>query len=120
MVQWKIFPGEQRVVFCFFCAKRAKQAEFPHLTVRKFSLFRSNIAEFYKTAEIIISRFPRLVNDFSALSLLMALVFGTNYHYFSVSFDYFALVAHRFYGRTNFHCYFSLIMFECFTICCAR
>lgn len=33
----------------------------------------------------------------------MALVFGTNYHNFSVSFDDFALVAHRFDGRSDFH-----------------
>ena len=32
-----------------------------------------------------------------ALSLFMALVFGTDNHYFTVSFNNFALIAHRFY-----------------------
>jgi hypothetical protein len=32
-----------------------------------------------------------------ALTLLVALVFGANYHYFTVSFDNFALVAHGLY-----------------------
>ena len=33
----------------------------------------------------------------------MALVFGTDYHNFAVSFNYLALVAHGFYGRSYFH-----------------
>ena len=33
----------------------------------------------------------------------MALVFGTNYHDFAVSLDDFALVAHGFDGRSDFH-----------------
>ena len=37
------------------------------------------------------------------LSLLVALVLGTDNHNFAVSFNYFALVAHRLYGRSNFH-----------------
>ena len=37
------------------------------------------------------------------LSLLVALVFGTNYHHFAVSLDHLALVAHRFDGRSDFH-----------------
>ena len=32
-----------------------------------------------------------------ALTLLVALVLGTNNHYFAVSFDNFAFIAHRFY-----------------------
>ena len=43
------------------------------------------------------------VKRFLALSLLMALVFGTNYHHFAVSLDDLALIAHGFYGRTYFH-----------------
>ena len=43
-----------------------------------------------------------------ALSLLVALVLGTNNHYSTVSFNNFALIAHRFYRRSNFHCFFSL------------
>ncbi len=38
----------------------------------------------------------------------MALVFRTNNHYSAVSFDYFALVAHGFYRRSDFHFVFSL------------
>ena len=38
-----------------------------------------------------------------ALTLFMALVLRTNYHNFAVSFNYLALVAHRFYGRSYFH-----------------
>ena len=37
------------------------------------------------------------------LSLFMALVLGADNHYFAVSFNNFALVAHRFYRRSNFH-----------------
>lgn len=37
------------------------------------------------------------------LSLFVAFVFRTNNHYFSVSFDNFALVAHRFNRRSYFH-----------------
>lgn len=33
----------------------------------------------------------------------MALVFTTNNHYFSVSLDYFAFIAHRLYRRSDFH-----------------
>lgn len=38
-----------------------------------------------------------------ALTLFMALVFTTNNHYFSVSLDYFAFIAHRLYRRSDFH-----------------
>ena len=38
----------------------------------------------------------------------MAFALGTNDHYSTVSFDYFALVAHRFYRRSYFHCNFLL------------
>ena len=47
---------------------------------------------------------------FLALSLFMALALGANYHNSTVSFDNFALIAHRFYRRSYFHnfspCYF--------------
>ena len=39
-----------------------------------------------------------------ALTLFMIGVFGTNNHYFAVSFDYLALIAHGFDGSTYFHC----------------
>ena len=53
--------------------------------------------------------FPFFIG-FLALSLFMALALGTNYHYSAVSFDYFALIAHRFYRRSNFHFLFSLLI----------
>ena len=40
----------------------------------------------------------------------MALALGADYHYSAVSFDNFALVAHRFYRRSNFHFSFSLLI----------
>ena len=43
-----------------------------------------------------------------ALSLLMALALGADNHYSTVSFNNFALIAHRFYRRSNFHCIFLL------------
>lgn len=39
--------------------------------------------------------------------MLVALVLGTDNHYLAVSFNYLALVAHRFYRRSYFHIYFS-------------
>ena len=47
---------------------------------------------------------------FLALSLLMALALGADYHNSAVSLDNFALVAHRFYRRSDFHCIFSLLI----------
>ena len=47
---------------------------------------------------------------FLALSLLMALALGANHHYSAVSLDHFALIAHRFYGRSYFHFIFSLML----------
>lgn len=38
-----------------------------------------------------------------ALSLLMALVLGTDNHNLAVSLDYLAFIAHRLYRRSNFH-----------------
>ena len=38
----------------------------------------------------------------------MALALGADYHYSAVSFDNIALVAQRFYRRSNFHCNFLL------------
>ena len=40
---------------------------------------------------------------FSALSLLVALVFGTDHHDFSVPLDDLALIAHGLHGRSDFH-----------------
>jgi len=40
----------------------------------------------------------------------MALALGTDNHYSAVSFDNFALIAHRFYRRSNFHDIFSLLI----------
>jgi hypothetical protein len=57
---------------------------------------------------MIIPYGKKSVKQFLALSLLMALVFGTNYHNFSVSFNDFAFVAHRLYGRSDFHFFFLL------------
>lgn len=37
------------------------------------------------------------------LSLLVALVLGTDNHNFAVSFNYLAFVAHGLYGRSYFH-----------------
>ncbi len=51
----------------------------------------------------IITHSTACVKRFLALSLLMALVFGTNYHNFSVSLNDFALIAHRLYRRSDFH-----------------
>ena len=44
------------------------------------------------------------------LSLLVALALGADNHYSTVSFDNFALIAHRFYRRSDFHCIFSLLI----------
>ena len=75
--------------------------------MRKFSrfadIFLDFLAVFSETVNFILAHRPRLVKRFSALSLLMALIFGTNYHYFPVSLDNLALVAHGFYGRSDFH-----------------
>ncbi len=38
-----------------------------------------------------------------ALSLLVVFVLGTDNHDFAVSFNNFALIAHRFYRRSDFH-----------------
>ena len=51
----------------------------------------------------IITEFFGQVNQFLALSLFMALIFGADDHNFAVSLDDLALVAHRFYGRSDFH-----------------
>ena len=40
----------------------------------------------------------------------MALALGADNHYSAVSFDNFALIAHRFYRRSDFHCIFSLLI----------
>ena len=61
-------------------------------------------AFFPKAANGIITRREICVNCFSALSLLMALIFGADDHNFSVSLDDFALIAHGLYGRSDFHC----------------
>ena len=39
----------------------------------------------------------------SALFLLMIGILGANHHDFAVAFDDLALVAHGFYGRSDFH-----------------
>ena len=57
----------------------------------------------------IIAHLKGDVKHFLALSLLMALTFWANYHNSAISFDNFALIAHRFYRRSYFHCYFLLI-----------
>ena len=40
---------------------------------------------------------------FLALTLLVALILRANNHYFAVSFDNFAFIAHRLYRRSYFH-----------------
>lgn len=94
--QWKIFPGKNPLVFFF----KRKASRFPHSFRAEIQLY-CHVFRF--TAKIIITQFEIHVKRFSALSLLMTLVFGTNYHYFSVSLDYLALIAHGFYGRSDFH-----------------
>ena len=42
--------------------------------------------------------------------MLVALALGADDHYSTVSFDNFALIAHRFYRRSYFHCLFSLLI----------
>ena len=59
----------------------------------------------------IITDFCGQVNQFLALSLFMALVFGANDHNFSVSLDDLALVAHGFYGRSDFHDMFTSLFY---------
>ena len=56
-------------------------------------------------AKIGMERAPSRTSLFShsALSLLVALVLGTDDHDFAVSLDDFALVAHRFDRRSYFH-----------------
>lgn len=49
----------------------------------------------------------------SALSLFVALALGANHHHSAVSLDHFALIAHRFYGRSYFHFIFSLMLLLC-------
>ena len=46
----------------------------------------------------------------SALSLFVALALGANHHHSAVSLDHFALIAHRFYRRSYFHFFISLIV----------
>lgn len=48
----------------------------------------------------------------SALSLFVALALGADHHHSAVSLDNFALIAHRFYGRSYFHFSF-LLDFSC-------
>ena len=45
----------------------------------------------------------------SALSLFVALALGADHHHSAVSLDNFALIAHRFYGRSDFHSFFLLV-----------
>ena len=44
-----------------------------------------------------------------ALSLFVALALGADHHNSAVSLDNFALFAHRFYGRSDFHSFFLLV-----------
>ncbi len=64
----------------------------------------------YHTPSRSVKRFLENFYGFLALSLFMALTLGADYHNSAVSFDYFALVAHRFYRRSDFHCIFSLLI----------
>ena len=47
--------------------------------------------------------FMLAVREGLALSLLVVFVLGTDNHDFAVSFNNFALIAHRFYRRSDFH-----------------
>ena len=52
------------------------------------------------------------------LALLVALILRANYHYFAVSFDNLAFVAHRFYGRSDFHNYLLVTQFFAVSVIC--
>ena len=54
--------------------------------------------------------FDTFLYYFLALSLFVALALGADNHNSAVSLDNFALIAHRFYRRSNFHCNFSLLI----------
>ena len=47
--------------------------------------------------------FTKICQLILALSLLVALIFRADHHDFAVSLDDFALVAHGFDGRSDFH-----------------
>ena len=64
--------------------------------------------------------FWEFLTFFLALSLLMALALGADDHNSAVSLDYFALVAHRFYRRSDFHCIFSLLIKLFYVVCFLR
>lgn len=57
-----------------------------------------------------VNCFSILFYKFLALSLFVALTLGADNHNSAVSLDNFALIAHRFYRRSNFHCIFSLLI----------
>ena len=64
------------------------------------------------------AKFPHIIIGL-ALSLLMALVLGTDNHNLAVSFNYLAFVAHRLYRRSDFHFTFLRLIFV-FLLCCNK
>ena len=92
----------------------AKQADFPHLGCGNSasSAYSLHTGHYSTGGKHLSSDFhPRLfpAGLILALSLLMALVLGTDDHHFAVSLDDLALIAHRFYGRSDFHEKFLLV-----------
>ena len=100
------------------------KTEFPFLP-RKFSIFMRyffgkssfsrdfpnyGIILLYHTVTRAVKRFLENFTGFLALSLFMALALGADNHNSTVSFNYFALIAHMLYRRSDFHCIFSLLI----------
>ena len=86
-----------------FSQFKRKASRFSALSVRKSAKFVHICAATFRNGEIHYNTTENCCQAILALSLLMALVFRTNHHNLSISLDDLALVAHRFYRRSDFH-----------------
>ena len=126
---WKIFLNyikERTIPATIFRSSVAFYNATHRISVKFFTEIQSEITFFFISENQELLAVPNygiirlyhiiigLVKRFLALSLFMALTFWTNYHNSAVSFDNFALIAHRFYRRSDFHFFFLLVIKTCF------
>jgi len=96
----RIFARKFSIFLRYFFGKSSFLPDFPNY----------GIILLYHTVTRYVKHFLENFTGFLALSLFVALALGANYHYSTVSFDYFALIAHRLYRRSYFHYTFSLLI----------